>query len=147
MGTPIIAGARTKTKQFSSCVLIDMDDTRKSITSGATGIVEYVSLKAGIGGNIGRNRGVGMPIKNGEARHTGIIPFLKFFYGALSSCSQGGLRKGSATFYYPFWHQEFENAIVLKNNTGTEETRIRHMDYGVQFNKLFFERLINNDNV
>lgn len=145
--TPIVAGVRTPTKQFSSCVLIESADTRKSINASASSIVEYVSLKAGIGIGVGSNRGEGLPIKGGEAKHTGLIPFLKYYYAALSSCSQGGIRKGSATAYYPFWHQEFENLIVLKNNQGTEESRIRHMDYGVQFSRLFFKRLMNNENI
>lgn len=145
--TPIVAGVRTPTKQFSSCVLIETADTRKSINGGASSIVEYVSLRAGIGLSVGANRGEGMPIKGGEARHTGLIPFLKYFQAALSSCSQGGIRKGSATVYWPFWHQEFENLIVLKNNQGTEESRVRHMDYGVQFSRLFFKRLMKNENI
>lgn len=145
--TPIVAGVRTPTKQFSSCVLIESADTRKSINASASSIVEYVSLKAGIGIGVGSNRGEGLPIKGGEAKHTGLIPFLKYYYAALSSCSQGGIRKGSATAYYPFWHQEFENLIVLKNNQGTEESRIRHMDYGVQFSRLFFKRLMNNEDI
>jgi len=140
--TPIMAGVRTPQKQFSSCVLIESDDSLDSINATASAIVKYVSQKAGIGVNAGRIRGKGSSIRKGDAFHTGLIPFLKYFHAATKSCSQGGVRGGAATIYYPIWHIEFEDLVVLKNNKGTEETRIRHMDYGVQISKLFYERLI-----
>lgn len=145
--TPVLAGARTPTKQFSSCVLIDCGDSLKSINATASSIVNYASKKAGIGVNAGRIRGLGSEIRKGEIKHTGLIPFLKYFQSALSSCSQGGVRKGSATVYFPFWHQEIESLVVLKNNKGVEENRVRHMDYGIQFNRLFYQRVINNENI
>lgn len=145
--TPIMAGLRTPQKQFSSCVLIETDDSLDSINATSSAIVKYVSQKAGIGIGAGRIRGVGSPIRNGDATHTGIIPFLKHFYSAVASCSQGGVRKGSATAYYPLWHIEVEDLLVLKNNKGTEETRIRHMDFGVQINKLLYQRLISGGNI
>ena len=140
--TPILAGVRTPTKQFSSCVLINSGDSLSSINATASSIVNYVSRKAGIGINAGRIRAVGSEIRNGEIKHTGVIPFLKYFHAALKSCSQGGVRGGAATVYWPFFHYEFENLIVLKNNKGVEENRIRHMDYGVQLNRLAYKRLI-----
>lgn len=145
--TPIMAGLRTPQKQFSSCVLVETDDSLDSINATAAAIVKYVSQKAGIGVGAGRIRAVGSAIRNGDATHTGIVPFLKHFYSAVASCSQGGVRKGSATVYYPIWHLEFEDLIVLKNNKGTEETRIRHMDYGVQINRFLYERLITGGNI
>ena len=145
--TPIMAGVRTPQKQFSSCVLIESDDSLDSINATSSAIVKYVSQKAGIGINAGRIRGKGSMIRKGDAFHTGVIPFLKYFHAATKSCSQGGVRGGAATIYYPIWHIEFEDLIVLKNNRGTEETRIRHMDYGVQLNKLFYERLIKGEDI
>lgn len=140
--TPILAGVRTPTKQFSSCVLINAGDSLDSINATASSIVNYVSRKAGIGINAGRIRAVGSEIRGGEIKHTGVIPFLKYFHAALKSCSQGGVRGGAASVYWPFFHYEFENLIVLKNNKGVEENRVRHMDYGVQLNRLAYKRLI-----
>lgn len=139
--TPIMAGVRTPTRQFSSCVLIESGDSLKSINATSAAIVEYVSRRAGIGINGGGIRAEGSSIRNGEAVHTGCVPFFKHFYTAIASCSQGGVRKGSATLYYPFWHLEVENFLVLKNNKGVEENRIRHLDYGIQLNGFLFERL------
>lgn len=140
--TPVMAGVRTPQRQFSSCVLIETDDSLDSINASASSIVRYVSKKAGIGIGAGRIRAVGSPVADGSIVHTGVIPFLKYFHSAVKSCAQGGIRGGAATCYYPVWHLEAEELLVLKNNRGTEETRIRHMDYGVQFNKLMYERLI-----
>jgi len=145
--TPIMAGLRTKVKQFSSCTLIDAGDSLDSINAAASAIVKYASNKAGIGLNIGRIRAVGSPIRNGEATHTGIVPFIKYFNAALKSCNQGGLRASSGTFYYPMWHYEFEDMIVLKNNKGTEETRVRSVDYGVQLNRFLIQRLIDDGEI
>ena len=145
--TPVMAGVRTPQRQFSSCVLIECDDSLDSINATTSSIVKYVSQKAGIGINAGRIRAIGSPIRKGDAYHTGIIPFIKLFQSAVKSCNQGGIRGGAATLYFPFWHYEFEDLIVLKNNKGTEENRARHMDYGVQFNKLAYERLIAGGNL
>lgn len=145
--TPIMSGVRTQQKQFSSCVLIESDDSIDSINATASSIVKYVSQKAGIGINAGRIRALGSKIRSGDAFHTGCIPFYKYFQAAVKSCNQGGVRGGAATLYYPVWHYEFEELIVLKNNKGTEENRVRHMDYGVQFNKLMYERLITGGNI
>jgi len=140
--TPVMAGVRTPQRQFSSCVLIESDDSLDSINATSSSIVKYVSQKAGIGIGGGHIRAIGSPIRKGDAFHTGIIPFYKMFQAATKSCSQGGVRGGAATIYYPFWHYEVEDLLVLKNNKGTEDNRVRHMDYGVQFNKLMYERLI-----
>lgn len=145
--TPIMAGVRTSQRQFSSCVLIDSDDSLDSINATTSSIVRYVSQRAGIGVNVGRIRAINSPIRNGEASHTGIIPFIKLFQSAVKSCSQGGVRSGAATFYYPIWHYEVEDLLVLKNNKGIEENRVRHVDYGVQFNRLMYERLIRGENI
>ena len=145
--TPVMAGVRTPQNQFSSCVLIETDDSLDSINATASSIVKYVSQKAGIGIGAGRIRALGSPIRNGDAYHTGVIPFYKHFQTATRSCSQGGVRNGAATLYFPLWHYEIEDLIVLKNNKGTEDNRIRHMDYGVQFNKLMYERLIQGGNI
>ncbi len=145
--TPIMAGVRTSQRQFSSCVLIDCDDSLDSINATASSIVKYVSQRAGIGINAGKIRALGSPIRNGEAYHTGLIPFFKYFESAVNSCSQGGIRKGSATLYYPFWHLEVEDLLVLKNNKGIDENRVRNMDYAVQFNKLMYERLITGGDI
>ena len=142
--TPIMAGVRTPQRQFSSCVLIETDDSLDSINATASAIVKYVSQKAGIGIGAGRIRAVNSPIRNGDASHTGVIPFYKHFQSAVKSCSQGGVRGGAATLYYPLWHLEVEDLLVLKNNKGTEDNRIRHLDYGVQFNKVMYERLLSN---
>ncbi|MBT6967013.1 MAG: ribonucleoside-diphosphate reductase subunit alpha, partial [Candidatus Thioglobus sp.] len=140
--TPIMAGVRTPTRQFSSCVLIEADDDLDSISAAAGAIVKYVSQRAGIGVNAGRIRAIGSPIRNGEATHTGCIPFYKHFHTAVKSCSQGGVRGGAATLFYPLWHLEVESLLVLKNNTGTDENRIRHLDYGVQFNGMMYQRFL-----
>ncbi len=139
--TPIMAGIRTPTRQFSSCVVVDSGDSLDSINATASAIVKYVSQRAGIGINAGRIRAIGSAIRNGEARHTGVIPFIKHFATAVKSCSQGAVRPGSATLYFPIWHYEAEELLVLKNNRGTEETRCRVLDYGVQFNGYLYERL------
>lgn len=143
--TPIMSGVRTPTRQFSSCVLIDADDSLKSINATASSIVEYVSQRAGIGVNVGRLRALGSPIRGGEAFHTGVIPFYKYFQTAVKSCSQGGVRGGAATLFYPLWHLEVESLLVLKNNRGVEENRVRHLDYAVQFNKLMYQRMMKDD--
>lgn len=143
--TPIMAGVRTPTRQFSSCVLIETDDSLDSINATASAIVKYVSQRAGIGINAGRIRALGSPIRGGEAFHTGCIPFYKYFQTAVKSCSQGGVRGGAATLFYPIWHLEVESLLVLKNNRGVEENRVRHLDYGVQFNRLMYQRLIKDD--
>ena len=145
--TPIMAGVRTPTRQFSSCVLIETDDDLDSISAASGAIVKYVSQRAGIGINAGKIRALGSPIRGGEATHTGCIPFFKHFHTAVKSCSQGGVRGGAATLFYPLWHLEVEGLIVLKNNTGTDENRIRHLDYGVQFNGLMYERFLKDENI
>ncbi|MFQ3229168.1 MAG: ribonucleoside-diphosphate reductase alpha chain [Reinekea sp.] len=145
--TPIMSGVRTPTRQFSSCVLIDCDDSLDSINATSASIVNYVSARAGIGVNVGKIRAIGSPIRNGEAFHTGCIPFYKHFQTAVKSCSQGGVRGGAATLFYPVWHLEVEDLLVLKNNRGVEENRVRHLDYGVQLNKLMYKRLINNGHI
>ncbi|MGB0662561.1 MAG: class 1a ribonucleoside-diphosphate reductase subunit alpha, partial [Pontibacterium sp.] len=145
--TPIMAGVRTPTRQFSSCVLIECGDSLDSINATASSIVKYVSQRAGIGINAGAIRAIGSPIRNGEAFHTGCLPFYKHFQTAVKSCSQGGVRGGAATLFYPMWHYEVESLLVLKNNRGTEDNRIRHLDYGVQINKLLYTRLIKGGNI
>ncbi len=145
--TPIMAGVRTPTRQFSSCVLIESGDSLDSINATATSIVKYISKKAGIGIGAGQIRALGAKIGDGSVVHTGLIPFLKYFQSAVKSCSQGGVRGGAATVYLPLWHYEFEDLVVLKNNKGTEETRVRHMDYAFQFNKLMYERLLEGGNI
>lgn len=145
--TPVMAGVRTPQRQFSSCVLIETDDSLDSINATSSSIVKYVSQKAGIGIGAGRIRAIGSPIRKGDAYHTGVVPFYKMFQAATRSCSQGGVRNGAATLYYPIWHLEVEELLVLKNNKGTEDNRVRHMDYGVQFNKLFYERLIQGGDI
>ena len=145
--TPVMAGVRTPQRQFSSCVLIETGDSLDSINATSSSIVKYVSQKAGIGIGGGSIRAIGTPIRKGDAFHTGIIPFYKMFQSATKSCSQGGVRGGAATIYYPIWHLEVEELLVLKNNKGTEENRVRHMDYGVQFNKLMYERLISGGDI
>jgi len=145
--TPVMAGVRTPQKQFSSCVLIETNDSLDSINATTASIVKYVSQKAGIGIGAGRIRALGAPIRKGDAFHTGVTPFYKLFQSATRSCSQGGVRNGAATLYYPIWHYEIEDLLVLKNNKGTEDNRVRQMDYGVQFNKLMYERLITNGDI
>ena len=145
--TPVMAGVRTNMRQFSSCVLIETDDSLDSINATANAVVKYVSQKAGIGIGAGRIRAINSPIRSGDAAHTGIIPFYKMFQSAVKSCSQGGVRGGAATLYYPLWHLEVEDMLVLKNNKGTEDNRVRHLDYGVQVNRLMYERLINAEDI
>ena len=145
--TPVMAGVRTPQRQFSSCVLIETGDSLDSISATASAVVKYVSQKAGIGIGAGAIRAVGTPIRKGDAYHTGVIPFYKHFQSAIKSCSQGGVRGGAGTIYYPIWHFEAEDLLVLKNNKGTEDNRVRHMDYGVQFNKLMYERLITGGDI
>lgn len=145
--TPIMAGVRTPTRQFSSCVLIECDDSLDSINATTSAIVKYVSQRAGIGINAGRIRALGSEIRGGEAQHTGCIPFYKMFQAAVKSCSQGGVRGGAATLFYPLWHLEVESLLVLRNNRGVEENRVRHLDYGVQINRLLYSRLIKNSDI
>jgi ribonucleoside-diphosphate reductase alpha chain len=145
--TPIMAGVRTPTRQFSSCVLIESGDSLDSINSTSTSIVRYISKKAGIGIGAGSIRALGSRIGDGSIVHTGLIPFLKYFQSAVKSCSQGGVRGGAATAYLPVWHLEYENLVVLKNNKGTEENRVRHMDYCFQFNKTMYERLLTGGDI
>jgi len=145
--TPVMAGVRTPQRQFSSCVLIETGDSLDSINASTSSVVKYVSQKAGIGIGAGSIRAIGSPIRKGDATHTGVIPFFKLFQSAVKSCSQGGVRGGAATLYYPIWHLEVEDMLVLKNNKGTEDNRVRHMDYGVQFNKLMYERLLTGGDI
>ena len=145
--TPIMAGVRTPTRQFSSCVVIDCGDDLDSINATSSAIVKYVSKRAGIGINVGRIRAVGSDIRKGLATHTGLTPFLKLFQASVKSCSQGGLRGGAATTHYPLWHLEVESLLVLKNNRGVEDNRVRHMDYSVQINKTLYNRLIKGQSI
>ena len=147
LATPVLAGLGTPTKQFSSCVLIRSDDDLDSIFASGEMMAKYASKRAGIGLEIGRLRPLGAPIRGGEIMHTGMIPFLKKWFGDLRSCSQGGIRNASATVFYPIWHHQFDDLIVLKNNQGTEETRVRHMDYGVVLNAMFWRRFKNQENI
>ena len=145
--TPIMSGVRTPTRQFSSCVLIECGDSLDSINATSSAIVKYVSQRAGIGINAGRIRALGSPIRGGEAFHTGCIPFYKHFQTAVKSCSQGGVRGGAATLFYPLWHLEVQSLLVLKNNRGVEGNRVRQMDYGVQINKLMYQRLLKGGDI
>lgn len=147
LATPVLAGLGTTTKQFSSCVLISADDTLDSIFAAGEMMAKYASKRAGIGLEIGRVRPLGAPIRNGEIKHTGLIPFLKKWFGDLRSCSQGGIRNASCTVYLPIWHYQFEDFIVLKNNQGTEETRVRQLDYSVVVSKLFWRRYKNGETI
>ncbi len=147
LATPVLAGLGTPTKQFSSCVLISADDTLDSIFAAGEMMAKYASKRAGIGLEIGRIRPVGAPIRNGEIKHTGLIPFLKKWFGDLRSCSQGGIRNASCTVTLPIWHYQFEDFIVLKNNQGTDETRVRQLDYSIVLNKMFWNRYRNNENI
>jgi len=147
LATPVLAGLGTPTKQFSSCVLIRSDDDLDSIFASGEMMAKYASKRAGIGLEIGRLRSLGAPIRGGEIQHTGMIPFLKKWFGDLRSCSQGGIRNASATVFYPIWHYQFDDLIVLKNNQGTEETRVRHMDYGVVLSAFFWRRFKNKENI
>ena len=147
LATPVLAGLGTPTKQFSSCVLIRSDDDLDSIFASGEMMAKYASKRAGIGLEIGRLRPLGSPIRGGEIMHTGMIPFLKKWFGDLRSCSQGGIRNASATVFYPIWHHQFDDLIVLKNNQGTEETRVRHMDYGVVLSAFFWRRFKNKQDI
>jgi ribonucleoside-diphosphate reductase alpha chain len=145
--TPIMAGVRTPLRQFASCVLIDVDDTLDSIFSSDMAIGKYVSQRAGIGINAGRIRGINSKIRGGEVQHTGVVPFLKKFEATVRCCTQNGIRGGSATVHFPIWHQEIEDILVLKNNKGTEDNRVRKLDYSIQISKLFYERFIKNEEI
>ena len=145
--TPIMAGVRTPLRQFASCVLVDSDDSLPSIFSSDMAIGRYVAQRAGIGINAGRIRGIGSKIRGGEVQHTGVIPFLKKFESTVRCCTQNGVRGGSATVHFPIWHQEIEDIIVLKNNKGTEDNRVRKLDYSIQFSKLFYERFLKNEDI
>ena len=147
LATPVLAGLGTPTKQFSSCVLIRSDDDLDSIFASGEMMAKYASKRAGIGLEIGRLRPLGSPIRGGEIMHTGMLPFLKKWFADLRSCSQGGIRNASATVFYPIWHLQFDDLIVLKNNQGTEETRVRHMDYGVVLSAFFWRRFRNKENI
>jgi ribonucleoside-diphosphate reductase alpha chain len=147
LATPVLAGLGTPTKQFSSCVLIRSDDDLDSIFASGEMMAKYASKRAGIGLEIGRLRSLGSPIRGGEIMHTGMIPFLKKWFGDLRSCSQGGIRNASATVFYPIWHHQFDDLIVLKNNQGTDETRVRFMDYGVVLSAFFWRRFKNKENI
>ena len=145
--TPIMAGVRTPLRQFASCVLVDVDDTLNSIFSSDMAIGYYVAQRAGIGINAGRIRGINAKIRGGEVQHTGVLPFLKKFESTVRCCTQNGIRGGSATVHFPIWHQEIEDILVLKNNKGTEDNRVRKLDYSIQISKLFYERFITNEDV
>jgi ribonucleoside-diphosphate reductase alpha chain len=145
--TPIMAGVRTPLRQFASCVLVDVDDTLDSIFSSDMAIGRYVAQRAGIGINAGRIRGINSKIRGGEVQHTGVVPFLKKFEATVRCCTQNGIRGGSATVHFPIWHQEIEDIIVLKNNKGTEDNRVRKLDYSIQFSKIFYERFIKNEEI
>ena len=145
--TPIMAGVRTPLRQFASCVLVDVDDTLDSIFSSDMAIGRYVAQRAGIGINAGRIRGINAKIRGGEVQHTGVVPFLKKFEATVRCCTQNGIRGGSATVHFPIWHQEIEDIIVLKNNKGTEDNRVRKLDYSIQISKLFYERFIQDGEI
>jgi len=145
--TPIMAGVRTPIRQFASCVLVDVDDTLDSIFSSDMAIGRYVAQRAGIGINAGRIRGINSKIRGGEVQHTGVVPFLKKFESTVRCCTQNGIRGGSATVHFPIWHQEIEDIIVLKNNKGTEDNRVRKLDYSIQISKLFYERFIKDEEI
>ena len=145
--TPVMAGVRTPLRQFASCVLVDVDDTLDSIFSSDMAIGQYVAQRAGIGINAGRIRGINSKIRGGEVAHTGVVPFLKKFEATVRCCTQNGIRGGSATVHFPIWHQEIEDILVLKNNKGTEDNRVRKLDYSIQISKLFYERFIKNETI
>jgi len=145
--TPIMAGVRTPIRQFASCVLVDLDDTLDSIFSGDMAIGKYVAQRAGIGINAGRIRGINSKIRGGEVQHTGVVPFLKKLESTVRCCTQNGIRGGSATVHFPIWHQEIEDILVLKNNKGTEDNRVRKLDYSIQLSKIFYERFIQNGTI
>jgi ribonucleoside-diphosphate reductase alpha chain len=145
--TPIMAGVRTPLRQYASCVLVDVDDTLDSIFTSDMAIGRYVAQRAGIGINAGRIRGINAKIRGGEVQHTGVVPFLKKFEATVRCCTQNGIRGGSATVHFPIWHQEIEDILVLKNNKGTEDNRVRKLDYSIQISKLFYERFIRNEKI
>jgi len=145
--TPIMAGVRTPLRQFASCVLVDVDDTLDSIFSSDMAIGRYVAQRAGIGINAGRIRGINSKIRGGEVQHTGVVPFLKKFESTVRCCTQNGIRGGSATVHFPIWHQEIEDILVLKNNKGSEDNRVRKLDYSIQLSKLFYERFIKDEEI
>jgi ribonucleoside-diphosphate reductase alpha chain len=145
--TPIMAGVRTPLRQYASCVLVDVDDTLDSIFSSDMAIGKYVAQRAGIGINAGRIRGINSKIRGGEVQHTGVVPFLKKFESTVRCCTQNGIRGGSATVHFPIWHIEIEDILVLKNNKGTEDNRVRKLDYSIQISKIFYERFIKNEKI
>ena len=145
--TPVMGGVRTPIKQFASCVLVDVDDKLSSIFSSNSAVGYYIAQRAGIGLNLGRIRGINSKIRGGEVAHTGVIPFLKVFEATVRSCTQNGIRGGSATVHFPIWHQEIEDILVLKNNKGTEDNRVRKLDYSIQICKLFYERLLKDEDI
>ena len=145
--TPVMAGVRTPIRQFASCVLVDIDDTLDSIFSSDMAIGKYVAQRAGIGINAGRIRGINSKIRGGEVQHTGVVPFLKKFESTVRCCTQNGIRGGSATVHFPIWHQEIQDILVLKNNKGTEDNRVRKLDYSIQLSKIFYERFIKNEDI
>ena len=145
--TPIMGGVRTPLRQFASCVLVDSDDTLDSIFSSDMAIGKYVAQRAGIGINAGRIRGINSKIRGGEVQHTGVVPFLKKFESTVRCSTQNGIRGGSATVHFPIWHKEIQDIIVLKNNKGTEDNRVRKLDYSIQLSKLFYERFITNEKI
>ena len=143
--TPIMAGVRTPNRQWSSCTLIDVDDNLNSIFNSNSAVGYYTSKRAGIGLNMGSIRALGDTIRNGEVIHTGVIPFLRMFQSTTKSCTQNGIRGGSSSIYFPFWHKEIEDILVLKNNKGTDDNRVRHMDYSIQMNRLIYRRIVKNE--
>ena len=145
--TPIMAGVRTPLRQYASCVLVDIDDTLDSIFSSDMAVGRYVAQRAGIGINAGRIRGINAKIRGGEVQHTGVVPFLKKFEATVRCCTQNGIRGGSATVHFPIWHQEIQDIIVLKNNKGTEDNRVRKLDYSIQLSALFYQRFIDNEQI
>lgn len=145
--TPIMAGVRTPSRQYSSCTLIDVGDTLESIAASNTAVLRYTARKAGIGLNVGKIRAIGDRIRGGEVIHTGLIPFLKMYESTVKSCTQNGIRGGSATVYVPFWHKEILDVLVLKNNKGTDDNRVRKLDYNIQFNRLFYKRVVEKGDI
>ncbi len=145
--TPVMSGVRTPIRQFASCVLVDVDDTLPSIFNSSTAVGYYIAQRAGIGLNVGRIRAIGSKIRGGEVAHTGVIPFLKVYESVVRSCTQNGVRGGSATVHFPIWHREIEDVLVLKNNKGTEDNRVRRLDYSIQISKIFYERLLSGGNI
>lgn len=145
--TPVMSGVRTPIRQFASCVLVDVDDTLPSIFNSSSAVGYYIAQRAGIGLNVGRIRAIGSKIRGGEVAHTGVIPFLKVYEAVVRSCTQNGVRGGSATVHFPIWHREIDDVLVLKNNKGTEDNRVRRLDYSIQISKLFYERLLAGANI